>query len=90
MSTVDYSNKTMEELKAEVKKLDNGKLLTGVLIGILIGALIYRIATRGFGLVAVAFPVAFILIFGNNMKTQTENLKALKEEIAKRSKEESL
>lgn len=84
MSTTDFNNNTLEELITEEKKINNNRLLSGVFIGLMVGVLIYRLATRGFGLIAVAFPVAFILIFSNSMKTQNQNLTAIKKEIEKK------
>lgn len=84
MSTTDYSNKTLNELLAEEKKLKRNRIFNAVWIGFVVGIMVYRIATRGFGFIAIAIPVALLAITLKGIQTQNQNLVAVKQEIDKK------
>ena len=85
MSTTDYSNKTLEELTLEEKKLKKNRIFNALWIGFLVGIMVYRLATRGFGFIAIAIPVALLALTLKGIHTQNQNLAAVKKEIDKRN-----
>ncbi|MFN5475320.1 MAG: hypothetical protein ACK57D_07590 [Sphingobacteriales bacterium] len=85
MSTTDYSNKTLEELTLEEKKLKKNRIFNALWIGFLVGIMVYRLATRGFGFIAIAIPVALLALTLKGIHTQNQNLAAVKQEIDKRN-----
>jgi uncharacterized membrane protein YoaK (UPF0700 family) len=86
MSTTDYSNKTLEELNLEEKKLKKNRIINALWIGFVVGIMVYRLATRGFGFIAIAIPVALLAITLKGIHTQNQNLAAVKQEIDKRNR----
>lgn len=85
MSTTDYSNKTLEELTLEEKKLKKNRIFNALWIGFIVGIMVYRLATRGFGFIAIAIPVALLALTFKGIHTQNQNLAAVKQEIDKRN-----
>ena len=85
MSTTDYSNKTLEELTLEEKKLKKNRIFNALWIGFVVGIMVYRLATRGFGFIAIAIPVALLALTLKGIHTQNQNLAAVKKEIDKRN-----
>jgi hypothetical protein len=47
--------------------------------------MVYRLATRGFGFIAIAIPVALLALTLKGIHTQNQNLAAVKQEIDKRN-----
>jgi uncharacterized membrane protein YoaK (UPF0700 family) len=84
MSVTDYSNKTLEELLAEEKKLKKNRIFNAVWIGFVVGIMVYRLATRGFGFIAIAIPVVLLALTIKSIHTQNQNLAAVQQEIRKR------
>ncbi|MFN7687664.1 MAG: hypothetical protein ACK5OP_08025 [Sphingobacteriales bacterium] len=85
MSITDYSNKTIEELTLEEKKLKKNRIFNALWIGFVVGIMVYRLATRGFGFIAIAIPVALLALTLKGIHTQNQNLAAVKKEIDKRN-----
>jgi uncharacterized membrane protein YoaK (UPF0700 family) len=85
MSTTDFSNKTLEELILEEKKLKKNRIFNALWIGFIVGIMVYRLATRGFGFIAIAIPVALLALTLKGVHTQNQNLAAVKQEIDKRN-----
>jgi uncharacterized membrane protein YoaK (UPF0700 family) len=85
MSTTDYSNKTLEELALEEKKLKKNRIFNALWIGFIVGIMVYRLATRGFGFIAIAIPVVLLALTLKGIHTQNQNLAAVKQEIDKRN-----
>jgi hypothetical protein len=85
MSTTDYSNKTLEELTLEEKKLKKNRIFNALWIGFIVGIMVYRLATRGFGFIAIAIPVALLALTLKGIHTQNQNLAAVKQEIDKKN-----
>ncbi len=85
MTLPDYTGKTLEELKAEEKKLKNMRTMSALFIGVMIGIMIFSLATRGFKFLAILLPVLLIAYNARNMKAQQETLNAIRAEISKRN-----
>ncbi|MGB4773193.1 MAG: hypothetical protein WBP58_17145 [Chitinophagaceae bacterium] len=85
MSTADYSNKTLEELTLEEKKLKQNRIFNALWIGFVVGIMVYRLATRGFGFIAIAIPVVLLALTLKGIHTQNQNLAAVRQEIDKRN-----
>lgn len=80
----DYSKVTLEELSIAEKKLKRSEILSAVLVGFLVGVMIFGVAKNGFGFLYIFIPVLLIIGIVRNSKTQKNNLKEIREEIASR------
>lgn len=84
MSAIDYSGKTLEDLLTEEQKLKRNRIYNAVWIGFVVGIMIYRLATRGFGFIAIAIPVVLVALTLKGIHTQNQNLASVQREIEKR------
>ena len=84
MSAIDYSGKTLEDLLTEEQKLKRNRIYNAVWMGFVVGIMIYRLATRGFGFIAIAIPVVLVALTLKGIHTQNQNLASVQREIEKR------
>lgn len=84
MSAIDYSGKNLEDLLTEEQKLKRNRIYNAVWIGFVVGIMIYRLATRGFGFIAIAIPVVLVALTLKGIHTQNQNLASVQREIEKR------
>ncbi len=82
MQNPNYSKRTLEELKAEEKKLKRNEVLSAGLIGFSVGIIIYGIAKGGFGFIYIAIPLGLIYLVYRNSKKTKDALKKLQAEIS--------
>ena len=80
----DYANMTLKELSTAEQKLKRSEILSAVLVGFLVGVMIFGVAKNGFGFLYIFIPILLIVGIVKNSKTQKNNLKEIREEIASR------
>ena len=79
LSSKDYANMTLEELVAEEKKMQSGKITTAVFIGVLIGIAVWSATHKGGFLTYLL--LFFALLIGSR---HSRNLKRMQAEISSR------
>ncbi|MBL8002799.1 MAG: hypothetical protein JNL05_12650 [Flavobacteriales bacterium] len=80
----DYTRMSLEELVAEEKKARKEQTLTAVMMGFMLGVLAFGVATQGFRLVMVVFPIALFYVFFRSGKKTGERLAAIRAELGKK------
>ena len=78
--TKDYGHLTLEELRAEEKKLKSQRIPMAIFVGFLVGIAIYSATHNGKFLPVILMVAAFII--GRN---STHKLKSLQAEIQRRN-----
>lgn len=74
LGTKDYEQLTLEELRAEEKKLKSQRIPTAIFVGFLIGIAIYSATHKGTFLPVILMVAAFII--GRNATNKLKNLQA--------------
>lgn len=80
----DYTNMSVEDLMVEEKKARKEQILTAVLMGFMVGVLAFGVATDGFRLVKVVFPIALFYVFYRSGKKTSERLAAIRAELGRK------
>ncbi|MEL6970617.1 MAG: hypothetical protein AAFZ63_17095 [Bacteroidota bacterium] len=80
----DYSALTLEELRAEEKKLKRSEWLSALGVGILAGVMIFGIVKNGFGFLYIVIPVLMIGGLVKSSQVQKAKLKEIQAEIGAR------
>ena len=79
LTNKDYTQRTIEELVSEEKKMKSGKVTTALFIGLLVGIAVYSATHKGFILPIILLIAAFAIGY-----RESENRKNLQAEINRR------
>ncbi|HAK80210.1 MAG TPA: hypothetical protein DCR35_10960 [Runella sp.] len=74
LGTKDYTHLTLEELRAEEKKLKSQRIPMAIFVGFLVGIAIYSATHNGAFLPVILMVAAFII--GRNAANKLKNLQA--------------
>ncbi len=77
----DYSERTLEDLQKEEKKIVNEGITAAVIVGFLIGVMLYGLVKSGFGFIYTAIPLFIIYSINRYSKKRKGELKQIQAAI---------